>query len=98
MNIPDIKHLQAVIKLCRKEGVEIIKIDGIELVLGKLPEKKPAHKPAAIPESISSYSLGNIDENVQIPITELDIPTDSPTEDQLLFGSSDPSVWPTANQ
>lgn len=37
MTLPDLKQLEAIIKLCRKNGVHIIKIDNIELTLKDVP-------------------------------------------------------------
>lgn len=41
MKIENIKDLEAVLKLCRKQGLESIKIDGIEISFGDLPDSKP---------------------------------------------------------
>lgn len=41
MKIETIKDLEAVLKLCRKQGVTSISIDGIQLAIGDLPEEKP---------------------------------------------------------
>lgn len=37
MKIESIKDLEAVLKLCRKQGVEAIRIDGIDIKLGDVP-------------------------------------------------------------
>jgi hypothetical protein len=34
MNLPDLKKLKAIIKLCRSSGVESIEIDGIKITMG----------------------------------------------------------------
>lgn len=39
MKIESLKELQKVIALCRKTGVQSIKVDGIELILGAEPRK-----------------------------------------------------------
>lgn len=41
MKIDTIKDLEAVLKLCRKQGVTSISIDGIQLAIGDMPEEKP---------------------------------------------------------
>lgn len=40
MKIETIKDLEAVLKLCRRQGVTSINIDGIRLSLGELPAPK----------------------------------------------------------
>jgi len=87
----DLKDLEKAIKICRRLGVQSIKIDGIELVLGSLPVK---------PTKISkSQDLGAFPEaNIKIPLfngpqpTE-DLPpdkieTDDLTEEQMLMWSA----------
>jgi len=41
MKIESLKDLEAMLKVCRKQGVLAIKVDGIELSLGDVPENKP---------------------------------------------------------
>lgn len=87
----DIKYLAQVIKLCRKEGVDIIKLGDVEIVLGKVPEAKKSYK-----TSVKTTTEAFTDPG-QIVVQPLDIPTDELTDEQKLFGSSDPSVWPETN-
>ena len=84
MKIDSLKELKQVIELCRKSGVDLIKIDNIELVLGN--KFDAAKKPRAAALSAPVFTPGGIDENLKIPVPEL-------TEEQLMFGSSDPAVW-----
>lgn len=46
MNLPDLKHLEQIIKLCKKRGVQSIKIGDIELTLSEAapPVKRAAKK------------------------------------------------------
>lgn len=37
MKIESLQQLSKLIALCRKQGVDVIKVDGIELVLGQAP-------------------------------------------------------------
>ena len=90
MKVETIQDLKKVIDLCRKSGVDIIKVDGIEMVLGTKPETVQRVKPVQ-PSTTQTYAPGGITE-------ELRIPTDDLTEEQLLFGSSDPSVWETGKE
>lgn len=94
MIVKDLKELKQLIKLCRSNQVEIIKLGDIELVLGKEPLYNKAKSMAKA--TSSAYDLGNIDENVNIPISDLVIPTDELTDEQKMFGSSDPAVWETS--
>ncbi len=85
MTIKDIKDLQKVITLCRKLGVESIKVDNVEFHLGAAPIKTYLGQGLikGIKESITTPTFipGGITEDVQIP-------TDGLTEEQLLFYSA----------
>lgn len=65
----------------RRTGVDIAKIDGIELVLGTNPSPSPVKRR----NSLIAPSLPGIDENTQIE--QIDMP-DSLTEEQLLYYSA----------
>lgn len=78
MTITDIKQLELIIKLCRKTGVESIKIDNVELHLGAEPRKE-TKAPKANKKVM--YAPGGITEETQIE-------TDALTEDELLFYSA----------
>lgn len=41
MKIETLKDLEAMLKVCRKQGVESIKVDGLEIKLGDLEVKNP---------------------------------------------------------
>jgi hypothetical protein len=90
MTVSDLKDLEKLIKLCRKTGVEVIKIDGIELVLGAEPVVR--NKRTNVRKD-NTAPLGEITEDMKIPLSDLVVPTDTITEEQMLFGSSDPEVW-----
>lgn len=40
MKVETLKDLEAMLKVCRKQGVLAIKVDGIELSLGDAPDAK----------------------------------------------------------
>lgn len=42
--IQDLKDLKALFKLCRAQGITTFKMNGIEVVLGNLPEKSTGHQ------------------------------------------------------
>jgi len=87
VKIDNLRQLKALLKLCRSQGVNIIKISGMEIVLeGHIPTKgiKPQAISDILPEVSGAFDPG--------PITPIDMP-DAPSEDQLMFGSSDPTVW-----
>lgn len=95
MKIESLKDLQKVIQLCRKLGVQSIKVDSIEFHLGDLP--KTAQKLKTIPnidqitKNISSpYTPGGINEETKIVAEIADIDTDDLSADQLLFYSARP--------
>lgn len=77
MKIESISDLNKLMKLCRAQGIESIKIDNIEFRMGDLPVKAIKTK-AATPTPTSGV------------ITEHDrIETDGLTEEQLRFWSSE---------
>lgn len=56
MNLPDLKHLDKIIALCRKRGVVCIKIDNVEITLGDVVSATPSRrsksaKAASTPQS-----------------------------------------------
>lgn len=59
MNIQSIKDLEAIIKLCRRQGVSTIEIDGVKLSLGEPPQRnnaKYAESDTKTPISDPEYS------------------------------------------
>ena len=76
MVIKDIKDLKQIIDLCRKTGVDSIKIDNIELQLGPSPIKT-----TTTPQRRPYTPAGVITEDTQILTDEL-------TADELLFYSA----------
>ncbi len=89
MTISSISELKKLIAMLQKEGVEICKVDGIELVLRPLPEKQD--KRAKSPAKSIIDNFGEVDENTRIPAPKIDMP-DELTEDQLLNWSVGPSI------
>ena len=77
MKIETLKDLKKVIQLCRETGVDIIKVDGIELVLGAQPTKQTAKTKS--PQEVFSSIVG--------PDTPIETP-DHLTDEQLLFYSA----------
>ncbi len=63
-DIPDLKYLEKLIALCRKKGVTVVKVGGLELTLSEdapvsKPRGKAANKPkedANPPESFDTLS------------------------------------------
>lgn len=62
--IKDLKDLQAFFKLCRKQGVTSIKLEGFDVVFGDLPRKVEADaddlqpETELSPEDLAFYSAG----------------------------------------
>lgn len=86
MKIENTKDLKKLIQLCRQLGVEAIEVGGVKMNLGPAPviikQERKNYKELA--ESIinqPTYTPGGITEDTQIP-------TDSLTEEQMLFYSS----------
>lgn len=91
MKIQNLKELQKVIHLCQKSGVTSIKIDGIELLLGPVPNKppKPVDFSSDFPEasiSVPKYSPSTRSDEVKSIADK--IATDELTSEQLMFYSS----------
>lgn len=80
MKLDSIKDLEKVIKLCRRLGVNAIKVDGVEFQLSDTPVEK-AKVINKITTQPDSYSPG-ITEDMKIAIDEL-------TEEQLLMWSAE---------
>lgn len=79
--IKDLKDLKKILKLCRSEGIAVIKIGDIEVHLGPEPLKKAQTSPNA---SVSPYSYPP---NAITEDTRIELP-DELTEEQLLMWSS----------
>jgi hypothetical protein len=81
LQIKDLKDLGKLIDLCRKKGVETIKVDGIEFNLGEIPEAPSARTEDTIPMAPEAY----------IPITPnvtMAIASEELSEEDLLFYSA----------
>ena len=83
MKVNSLRELKKLIQLCQSQGVRTIEIDGIKLELTELPKKTVKYKQIQEP----AYGTGSIEEEMQIP--QMEIETDMPTEEQMLFYSSD---------
>lgn len=77
----DLGYLKKLLKLCREQGVESIRFEGIELHLGALPQK--AVDEGKFPDlQHQPLSPGGITED-----TKIDMP-DALNEEQMMFYSS----------
>ncbi len=91
MTIESLKDLQKLIALCRKTGVESIKVDGIEFHLGRQPDKASKPQPEVITDPLAHASIPMFN---GIPAQtanagEADkIITDELTEEELMFYSA----------
>lgn len=74
MTINSLKDLEGLVKLMRKQGIQTIKVDGMELTLGQEPIK--ASKTAKDSQQ-ATLAPGGITEDVRIP-------TDFPSMEELL--------------
>ena len=94
MQIKDIKDLEKVMKLCRKNGVTSFKIDGIEFLMAAQATKTKA--PAA--SSFNPFDMGPVPPAVRLPdmpeeVVNADrIQSDALTDEQLLFMSAEPEI------
>lgn len=79
--IKDLKDLGKLIDLCRKKGVETVKVDGVEFTLGDVPQAPRLHTAARDM---------NLPPESYIPIIQntMAIASEDLTEEQLLFYST----------
>lgn len=68
MTITNLKELSKLIDLCRKKGIDLIKVDNVELKLGHMErKKKPDYSPELqslpdyTPEDILNWSSNLLD-------------------------------------
>lgn len=82
MKIESIKELDALIKLCRKRGIESVKVDNIELRLSDVApvETQPKRSPRQL--DTTGISPGGITDDTKILTEEL-------SYEQMLFYSSE---------
>jgi hypothetical protein len=81
MKLENLKDLEKAIKLCRKLGVETLRIDTVEIKLGDEPKTELGQQLVKGLQEANTYAPGIITEDSKIETTEL-------TEEQLLFYSS----------
>lgn len=81
MTIDSLKDLSKLIALCRKTGVDTIKVDGMEITLGIEPTALKKQRRSS-PRSLPPNPYGEIDENTNI------MDMDSLTPEQMLFYSA----------
>lgn len=84
MLLNSLKDLDRLMILCKKRGVKSIKIDGIEFVMSDDVEYDTS-KRGDIASNLPDIP-GSLEQDSKIV-------SDFPTEEQLMFGSADPSVW-----
>jgi len=94
MTITSLKDLQKLIALCRRTGVQQIRVDGIELYIGEAPVKVPhsRQKKENVTNEVHQVTLtpGGVTEQTKIPVVASD--WDMLTDDQKLFYSSRPET------
>jgi hypothetical protein len=91
MKIESHKQLESLIKMCMKNGVKSIQVDGISIELGDQPIKPKKYKQVAEPQDL--LQSPTLEEEIQIPQMQYiqdDIKTpDELTEEQAMFWSSE---------
>lgn len=78
MKIDGVNDLRKLIKLCREQGIDSIKVDNIEIKLGDKPQK-PTKETKAAPQPV--FTPGGITEDTQIDSF------DALTDEQKMFYS-----------
>jgi len=82
MKIECLRDLDKLLVLCRKRGVQSIRVDGVEFHLGPVP----------VNVSVKRRKAAQVKNDIENDISM----SNEMTPEQLLFGSSDPSVWADA--
>lgn len=90
MTITNLKQLQQLLKLARKEGVESMRVDGIEFFLGRLPDI--VVKKTAKPDNFANMNLPP-EADIQMPqytppVVHDNIDTDELSDEQMLMWSA----------
>lgn len=73
MDLPDLKKLESLLKLCRRQGVTEIKVDCLEFKLGEMSMPAGPRPQEAEPDPTNPYS---------------NFPTGDLTPEQLMFYSA----------
>jgi hypothetical protein len=81
MKIENLKQLQKVMQLCRKQGVETIEIDGVKFQFGPQMEIPQRKTKAIANEAFQPITPGGITDETKIPTM------DGITEEALLMWS-----------
>jgi len=87
MTISNLKDLQKLIALCRRTGVQSIRVDGIEFHLGEEPVKT-RKKTVTNTDPQVTLTPGGVTEQTKIPGVTIASDWDLLTEEQKLFYSS----------
>lgn len=82
MKIENAKDLQALIKLCRKHGVESIEVDGVKLTLSPDAFQTKPQRKRRVKQELTSDGTIDVSDIIDVP-EEL-------TPEQLLFYSAIP--------
>lgn len=91
MVVNSLKELDKLIQLCRKRGIQSIKVDNIEMHLGEQKPKTTYKKDSLIKDWANNpYNPGEITIPTSIPDT-IETP-DELTEEQLMFYSAQSQV------
>ena len=92
MTISNLKDLQKLIALCRRTGVQQIRVDGIELYIGEEPVKvsHSRQKKENVTNELHQVTLtpGGVTEQTKIPAVASD--WEAMTDEQKLFWSARP--------
>lgn len=92
MTIDSLKTLKQLIKLCRSEGVQSIKVDGIEMHLGAPLQKAYKSQPEVLTDPLANAKVPT--PNIYNEVSEdTKIVTDELTDEQLLYYSSRPESF-----
>jgi hypothetical protein len=89
VKIESIRDLEKIIRVCRKTGVDIIKIGDIEIVLDKSFKTAPRQAKARKLEVQGIPLPGGIDETTKIEVPDLIDTPDELSDEEMLFYSAE---------
>jgi hypothetical protein len=93
MTINSLKELKNLLQLCRRQGVQVMKVDGMEFALGELPKKYPKARPQPKPEiDLNAFPEADLRIPAFNPPPTMPDQVDTPdelTDEQMLFYSAE---------
>lgn len=95
LDIKNLKDLENLFKVCRKNGIDAFEVGSIKFNMGTEPQKAKRYKPVSEDKAnpIDPLAPGGISDRMQVPLPNIpryepEIPSDALTQDQLIDWSA----------